>query len=166
MYSFPNFEIVHCSSSILTVASCPAYRLLRRQVRWSGIPIFLRIFQFAVIYTVKGLTVVNEAKEDVFSGISLLSLWSNRCWQLDLWFSAFSKPVCTSGSSLKPSLKDSEHNHTSMWNEYNCMVVWIFFAILLLWDWNENWPFLVLWPWLSFPNLLTYWVQHFNSIIF
>ena len=33
--------------------------------------------------------------------------------------------------------------------------------ITILWDWNENWPFPVLWPWLSFPNLLAYWVQHF-----
>ena len=55
---------------------------------------------------------------------------------------------------LKPSLKDFEHNPASMWNEYNCMVVWIFFGVVLLWDWNENWPFLVLWPLLSFPNLL------------
>ena len=47
-----------------------------------------------------------------------------------------------------------------------CAVVWIFFGIAFLWDWNENWPFLVLWPLLSFPNLLTYWVQHFNSISF
>ena len=38
-----------------------------------------------------------------------------------------------------------------------------FFATALLWDWNENWPFPVLWPLLSFPNLLTYLVQHFNS---
>jgi len=29
---------------VLTVASWPAYRYLRRQVRWSGIPISLRIF--------------------------------------------------------------------------------------------------------------------------
>ena len=29
---------------VLTVASWPAYRFLRRQVRWSGIPISLRIF--------------------------------------------------------------------------------------------------------------------------
>ena len=29
-----------------------------------------------------------------------------------------------------------------------------------------NWPFPVLWPQLSFPNLLAYWMQHFNSIIF
>ena len=32
--------------------------------------------------------------------------------------------------------------------------------------WNENWTFPVLWPLLSFLNLLTYWEQHFNSIIF
>ena len=54
----------------------------------------------------------------------------------------------------------------SMWDEYNCVVVWAFFGIAFLWDWNENWPFLVLWPLLSFPNLLAYWVQHFHSIIF
>ena len=45
-------------------------------------------------------------------------------------------------------------------------VVWTFFGIAFLWDWNENWPFPVLWPLLSFPNLLAYWVQHFHSIIF
>ena len=53
-----------------------------------------------------------------------------------------------------------------MWDEYNCAVVWAFFGIAFLWDWNENWLFLVLWPLLSFPNLLAYWVQHFHSIIF
>ena len=55
---------------------------------------------------------------------------------------------------LKPSLEDFEHNLTSMWNEHNCKVVCIFFGIALLWDWNENWPFPILWPLLSFPNLL------------
>ena len=38
----------------------------RRQVRWSGIPISLRIFQFVVIHTVKAFSVVNEAEVDVF----------------------------------------------------------------------------------------------------
>ena len=37
-----NQSIVPCP--VLTVASWPAYRLLRRQVRWSGIPISWRIF--------------------------------------------------------------------------------------------------------------------------
>ena len=65
---------------------------------------------------------------------------------------------------LKPSLKDFEYNLAGMWNECKCTVVWTFFGIVLLWEWNENWRFLVLWPLLTFPNLLTYWVQHFNNI--
>ena len=44
MHSLPNLEPVCCSCPVLTVASWPAYRFLRRQVRWSGIPTFLRIF--------------------------------------------------------------------------------------------------------------------------
>ena len=51
---------------------------------------------------------------------------------------------------LKPSLKDFEHNFTSMQNECNCMIVWTFIGIAFLWDWNENWPFRSLWPLLSF----------------
>ena len=35
-------------------------------------------------------------------------------------------------------------------------------SVNIPWDRNENWPFPVLWPLLSFPNLLTYWVQHFQ----
>ena len=38
-----NQSVVPCP--VLTVASWPAYRFLRRQVRWSGIPISSRIFQ-------------------------------------------------------------------------------------------------------------------------
>ena len=40
--------------SVLTVVSWPAYRILRKQIRWSGVPISLRVFQFVVIHTVKG----------------------------------------------------------------------------------------------------------------
>ena len=37
-----------------------------RQVRWSGIPISLRIFQCVAIHTVKGFSIVNEAEVDAF----------------------------------------------------------------------------------------------------
>ena len=67
---------------------------------------------------------------------------------------------------LKPGLENFEHYFTSVWDKCNCAVVWAFFGIAFLWDWNENWPFPVLWPLLSFSNLLAYWVQHFHSIIF
>ena len=56
--------IVPCP--VLAVASRPAYRFLRRQVRWSDTPISLRIFQFVVVHTVKGLSIVNEAEVGVF----------------------------------------------------------------------------------------------------
>ena len=50
------------------------------------------------------------------------------------------------------------------------MVVCTFFGIAFLWNWKENWSFPVPWPLLSFPNLLTFWVQyltkHFLIFIF
>ena len=67
---------------------------------------------------------------------------------------------------LKPGLKNFEHYFANVWNECNCVVVWTFFGIAFLWDWKENWPFPVLWPLLSFPNLLAYGAQHFHSVIF
>ena len=62
---------------------------------------------------------------------------------------------------LKPLEVHSSHNVdawlgefwtllTSMWDECNFAVVWTFFGIAFLWDWNENWPFPVPWPLLSF----------------
>ena len=51
MYSFPilNQFVVPCL--VLTVASWPAYRFLRRQVRWSGILISLSIFNSLLLPT-------------------------------------------------------------------------------------------------------------------
>ena len=60
---------------VLTIASWSAYR---RQVRWSGIPISLRIFQFVMIHTVKGLA-WSIKQNRCFSGTLLLFLWFNGC---------------------------------------------------------------------------------------
>ena len=54
-----------------------------------------------------------------------------------------------SSCTPKPSLKDFEQYLVSMWNECKCAVVWTLFGTAFLWDWNENWPFPVLWPVLS-----------------
>ena len=59
-----NQSVVPCL--VLTVASWPAYRFLRRQVRWSGIPISLRIFYSLLWSIVKGFGVVNKIEVDVF----------------------------------------------------------------------------------------------------
>ena len=44
-----NQSVVPCP--VLTVASWPAYTCLKRQIRWSGIPISLRISQFVAIHS-------------------------------------------------------------------------------------------------------------------
>ena len=67
---------------------------------------------------------------------------------------------------LKAGLENIEHYFASVWDECNCMVVWTFFDIAFLWDWNENWPFPVLWPLLSVPHLLAYWVSTFTASSF
>ena len=68
----------------------------------------------------------------------------------------FLKPAWTSQVTvhvlLKPGLESFKLYFDSVWDEYSCEVVWAFFGIAFLWDWNENWPFPVLCPLLSFPN--------------
>ena len=127
--------------------------------------------QFVVIHTVKAFSTVNKAEVDFFFWIFFLSVWSSNIGNLIPCSSAFSKPSLNIWKFLvhvllKSSLKDFEHYFTGVWNECSCVVVWTFFGIALLWDWHENWPFPVLRVLLSFPNLLTFWVQQFNSIIF
>ena len=51
---------------VLAIAAWPAYRFLRRLIRWSHIPNSWRILQFVVIHTVKGFGIVNKAEVDVF----------------------------------------------------------------------------------------------------
>ena len=127
--------------------------------------------QFVVIHTVKGFGIVNEAEVDVLLELSCFFDDPMDIGNLISASSAFPKSsfyvwkftfmYCWSliWRIFSITLLD-------MWNECSCTVVWTFFGIAFLWDWNENWPFPVLWPLLSFPNLLTYWVQHFHNIIF
>ena len=164
-----NQSIVACP--VLTVASWPAYRFLTRQVRWSGIPISTIFPQFVVIHIVKGFGVINKAEVDVYLEFSCFFYDTEDVRNLISSSSAFSKSRLniwkfTVHVLLKPSLEIFEHYCASMWGECNCAVVWAFFGIAFLWDWNGKWPFPVLWPLLSFLNFLAYWVQHFHSIIF
>ena len=127
--------------------------------------------QFVVIYTVKGFGIVYKEKVDIFLELSCFFDDPADVGNLISGSSAFSKTSLNIMKFmvhifLKPGLENFEHCFTSVWDECNCAVVWTFFGIAFLWDWNENWPFPVLWPLLSFPNLLAYWVQHFHSIIF
>ena len=113
--------------------------------------------QFVVIYTVKGFGVVIKAEVDVFLE---LSCFFSCQWILTIWLVplTFLNPAWTlevlGSLLLKPRLENFEHYFASVWDECNCAVVWTFFGIAFLRDWNENWPFPVLWSLLSFPNLL------------
>ena len=148
---------------VLTVASWPAYRFLKRQVRWSGIPILKNFPQFVVIHTVKRIGVVHKLEVHIFLELSCFLNDQMDVGILISGTSDFSKSSLNTWKFtvhvlLKPGLKHFEHYFASLWDEWNCEVVWPFFGIAFLWDWNEIWPFPVLWLLLSFPNLLANWV--------
>ena len=127
--------------------------------------------QFVGTHTVKGFGILNKAKVYGFLWNTLAFSMIQQMLSICSGSPAFSKSslniwkfmVCI---LLKPGLENFEHYFASVWEECICAIVWAFFGIAFLWDWNENWPFPVLWPQLSFPSFLTYWVQHFHSIIF
>ena len=123
--------------AVLTIASCPTYRFLRRQLKWSGTSISLRIFHSLLWSTVKGFSIVNEA--DFFPGLPCflhhpmnggnLNSGSSVSLKLSLYIWKYSIHLL-----LKPNLKDFYYNSTSMWNEHNYTVVSKFFGIAPLWD--------------------------------
>ena len=155
---FGTSSLFHLS---LIVAFLPTCRFLWRQVSLSGIPFFLRIFHSLLWYTVKALGAVNKAQVDVLLKLSCFFYDPMDVGNLISFSSAFSK---SNLKFWKFFLENFEHYFANMWNECSCAVVWTFFGIAFLWNWNENWPFPVLWPLLSYPNLLAYWAQHFNNI--
>ena len=161
------------SSSNCCFLTCIQVTQEAAQVFWYS-HLFKNFPQFVVIHTVKGFGVVNKAEIDVFlelscffndpmdvgnfiSGSSTFSKSSFNIWKFTVH--------CYS-LLLKPCLENVEHYFASMWDECTSVVVWTFFGIAFLWDWNENWAFPVLWPLLSFPNLLAYRLQHLTASSF
>ena len=129
------------------------------------IPICLRSFQFVVIHTIKGLSLVNEAEVDAFLEFSCFFCDPMDVGNLISGSSAFSKSSLNIWKFLvyillKPSLENFEHYFASVWDECNCAVVWTFFGIAFLWDWNENWPSCV-----CFYNLGTSIVLGKNTLL-
>ena len=158
------------SSSNCCFLTCIQVSQEAGQVAWYS-HLFQNFPQFVVIHLVKGLGMVNKAEIYVFLELSCFFDDPADVGNLTSGSSAFSKTRLNVWKYmvhllLKPGLEYFEHYFTSVWDEYNCVVVWAFFGIAFLWDWNENRRFPALWALLSFPNLLTYWVQHVHSIIF
>ena len=169
MYSVLNFETVHCSMSSPSCCFLTHIQVSQEagKVVWYS-HLFKNFPHFVVIHTVKGFSVVNEAdvlwNSLAFSMIQqMLAIWS-------LVPLPFLNLACTSESFQFTYCWSLAWRILSItllvWDKRNCMIVWTFFSIAFLWDWNENWFFPVLWPSLSFPNLIAYWMWCFNSIIF
>ena len=158
------------SSSNCCFLTCKQISQKAGQVIWYS-HLFQNSPQFIVIHTVKGFGIVNKAEIDVFLELSCFFNHPVDVGNLISGSSAFSKTSLNIWKFMvhilsKAGLENFEHYFTRVWGECNCLVVWAFFGTDCLWDWNENWPFPVLWPLLSFPNLLTYGMQHFHSIVF
>ena len=128
------FVVLHL---VLTVASWPAYRFLRRQVRWSGIPITWRISHSLLRSTQSRLWCSYKAEVDVFLELSWFYSDPRDVGNLISGFSAFSKSSLniwkfTVHKLLKPGLDNFEHYFASLWDECNCVIVWTFFGIAFL----------------------------------
>ena len=163
------YQIAHACPTLCDAMDCstPGFPQEASKAIWY-FHLFKNFPQFAVIHTVKGFSIVNEAEVYVFLEFSWFFYIQHRIignlisdssafskFSLNIW--KFSVHIL-----LKPSLENFEHYFASMWDECNSAVVWTFFGMPFLWDWNENGPFPVLCPLLMFPNLLAYWVQHFE----
>ena len=149
---FPNLEPVYRTMFNSNCCSWPAHRFLRRQVRWSGIHISWRIFHSLLwVQAVKGFGIINKAEIDVFLELSCFFDDPMDVSNLISGSSAFSKSSLNIWNfmvhvQLKLDLENFEHYFANRWDECNWLVVWEFFGIAFLWDWNENWLFPVLWP--------------------
>ena len=157
MYSSSYLEPVCCSmpNSNCSFLICILNSQEAGQVVWY-FHLFKKFPQFVVIHTVKGFGIVNKVEVDVFLELSCFFHDPADVGNLISGSSAFSKSSLniwkfTVYVLLKPGLENFEHCFASVWDECNCAVVWAFFGSAFLWDWNENWPFPVLWPLLRFP---------------
>ena len=115
----------------------------------SGGLVFPSLSEFSTVYCdphSQGFGIVNKAEIDVFLELSCFFDDPADVGNLISGSSAFSKTSLniwkfTVHVLLKPGLQNFEHYFTSVWDECNCAVVWAFFGIAFLWDWNENGPF-------------------------
>ena len=144
------------SSSNCCFLTCIQISQEAGQVVWYS-PLFKNFPQFVVIHTVKGFGIVNKAEIDVFLELSCFFDAPTDVGNLISGSSAFCKSSLNIWKFLvhillKPGLENFEHYFTRVWDECNFAVVWAFCGIAFLWSWNENWPFPVLRPLLSFPG--------------
>ena len=119
LYSFSSFETVCCSMFDSNCCFLTHIQISQEagQVVWCSY-LFKNFPQFVVIYTVKGLSVVNEAEVDVFLEFPCFFYEPTDSGNLISGFSASLKPYLSIWNFsvhilLIPSLKDFEHYFAS-----------------------------------------------------
>ena len=144
MYSFPYLEPVFCSmsSSRCCFLTCIQISQEVGRVVWYS-HLFQNFPQVFVIHTVKGFGVVDKA--DVFLKLSWFCSDATDVGNLILVPLPLLNPPWTSGSSQFTYCWSLAWRILSItlltWDYCNYALVWAFFGIAFLWDWNENWPF-------------------------
>ena len=119
MYFFPNLEPVCCSMSGSNQCFLTCIQISQEAVKVVWYSHLLNFPQFVMIHTVKGFSVVNETEVDVFLEFSCFFFDPTDVGDLIPGSSAFSKFSLYNWNFLvhvllKPSLKDFEHNLTTM----------------------------------------------------
>ena len=144
MYSFPNFEPVCCSMSSSNCCFLTSKQISQEADQMVWYSHLLKNFpQFVVIHTVKGFSVVNEAEVNIFLEHSCFFNDPTHVGNLIFCSSASSKSSLniwkfSVHALLKPGLDNFQDYFASVQDECNCVVVWAFFGIAFLWDWNKN----------------------------
>ena len=145
MYSFSYLEPAHCSisSSNCCFLTCIQISQEAGKVVWYS-HLFKNVPQFVVIHTVEVLAHSQYNRNRLFFWNSLA--FSMIQWMLAIWslvLLPFLNPAWTSWNFmvhvlLKPGLENFKHLFASVGDECNWAVVWAFFDIACLWDWNET----------------------------
>ena len=134
MYSFSYLEPV-CSSMISSnYCFLTCIQIFRRQVRWSSIPISLRIFHHLLWFTQSKAMAYSIKQKMVFWNFPSFFNDPVDVGNLISGSSAFSKSSLNTWKFtvhvvLKPGLENFEDYFASMWDECDCVVVWTFFGI-------------------------------------
>ena len=171
MYSFPDLEPVHCSMSGSNCCFLICMQISHEagKVVWFS-HLFKSFPQFVVIYLAKDFSIVNETEIDViflefscfvFDPMDVTNLISSPLPFLNWAWRSGSSWFTYCGSYLD----NFQHYFARVWNVCICVVfghslTFPFFGVGMKIDLFQSCGHY------CFPNLLTYWVQHFHSIIF
>ena len=136
---------------VLAVAFWPAYRFWGRQVKWSGIPISLRIFRSFLWSTQSKALALSMKQKYMF-------IWNSLAFSMIQWMLARCPLVPL--PFLNPGWTSAwEMNTTVWWFEHSLVLPFLGTGMRELTSFSPV-------PRLGLADLLTYWVQHLRASSF